>query len=334
MIEQPTSDVIGPSIAAIKKARENLGDSILTTPVWQCRSPLLTEQFGPKFSLWLKLELWQYGGSFKVRAAFLNMQALTPEQRQNGVIAISAGNHAIAVAYAAKQFGIHAKVLMPKTASPARINKCKYFGAEVLLMESMQEMFAQIEGIQKAEGRVLIHPFEGENVALGTGTLGLEIYQQVGHLDALLMGIGGGGLIGGVANAYKQLQPDIQMIGVEPEGAAVMSLSFKSGKPSICSEIKTIADSLSPPKAEWYSYSLCRRSVDQITIVKDTEIVKAMHFLFSEMKLAVEPAAAVGLAALMGPLREQLADKRVGIIISGTNIDERKYCSLLDNFSG
>lgn len=329
MVRGP-AEISGPTIAAIQQARDSLGDSILTTPVWQLHSPALTEQLGTNFSLWLKLELWQYGGSFKVRAALLAMQALSSEERRRGVIAISAGNHAIAVAYAAKQLGIHAKVLMPKTASPVRIAKCKQLGAEVMLLESMQEVFTQIDHIQKIEARVLIHPFEGEKVSLGTGTLGLELYQQVGPLDALLMGVGGGGLIAGVANAYKQLHPDIQMIGVEPEGAAVMSLSLQAGKPMVWPNINTIADSLSPPKTEPYSFSLCQQWVEQIAIVKDADIVKAMRFLFNEMKLAVEPAAAVSIAALMGPLRTQLAGKRVGVIISGTNIDEHSFCRLLD----
>jgi threonine dehydratase len=317
-----------PSLADIQQARQILGSSVLTTPVWQCHSPILTETFGEEFSLWLKLELWQYGGSFKVRAALLNMQNLSPQQRERGVIAISAGNHAIAVAYAAKKFGVHAKVLMPETASPVRINKCKQLGAEVLLMKDMHEVFSRVGAIQKAENRTLIHPFESETVAVATGTLGLELYQQVGPLDVLLMGIGGGGLIAGVANADRQLQPDIQMIGVEPEGANVMSLSFQAGHP-VSHTPHSIADSLCAPNTEPYSFSLCRQNVDQIAIVSETAIIGGMQFLFNEMKLAVEPTAAVGIAALFGPLRQQLTGKRVGIIISGTNIDEQTYCRLL-----
>lgn len=317
-----------PSLADIQQARRALGNSVLTTPVWQCHSSILNETFGEEFSLWLKLELWQYSGSFKVRAALLNMHKLSPQQKERGVIAISAGNHAIAVAYAAKKFGVHAKVLMPETASPVRINKCKQLGAEVLLMKDMHEVFSRVGDIQKAEDRTLIHPFESETVAVATGTLGLELYQQVGPLDALLMGIGGGGLLGGVANAYRQLQPNIQMIGVEPEGANVMSLSFQAGHP-VSQTPHSIADSLCAPKTEPYSFSLCRQNVDQIAIVSDAAIIEGMRFLFNEMKLAVEPTAAVGIAALFGPLRQQLTGKRVGIIISGTNIDEQTYCRLL-----
>lgn len=318
-----------PSVAAVEAARQSLGSSILTTPVWRCHSTQLQEIFGPDFSLWFKLELWQYSGSFKVRAALLGIQALPPSQRQQGVIAISAGNHAIAVAYAAKQFGIPAKVFMPKTASPIRIERCKALGAQVQLMESMQQLFEQKDQIKKSEGKAMIHPFNGENIALGTGTLGLEFHQQVKDLDVVLMGVGGGGLIGGVANVFKQLQPKVQIIGVEPEGAAVMSRSFAVGQPVEYPNPCTIADSLAVPKAELYSYSLCRESVDQIVLVDESAIIGAMGFLFREMKLAVEPAAAVGLAGLLGPLRGQLIGKKVGIILSGSNIDERRYCDLI-----
>lgn len=328
-MNKPISEVCGPSLAAIRQARAQLGEGILTTPVWQLRSPLLTEKLGETFSLWLKLELWQYGGSFKVRAALLAIQALSAEQRRSGVIAVSAGNHAIAVAYAAKKFGIQAKVLMPKTASPVRIEKCKRLGAEVMLLENMQAVFERVDEVQKAEGRILIHPFEGETVALGTGTLGLEFYEQVGTLDALLMGIGGGGLIGGVGNAYKQLQPGISVIGVEPEGAATMHYSFEAGKPMVFPKMNSIADSLSAPKTEPYSYSLCRQRVDQIVLISDDQMKQAMHFLFNELKLAVEPAAAISIAAIMGPLRKELSGKKVGVVISGTNIDDRRYCNLL-----
>lgn len=322
-------DISFPSIADVQKARESLGDSILTTPVWRCRTPELQEMFGPDFSLWFKLELWQYGGSFKVRAALLGILALPENQRQRGVIAISAGNHAIAVAYAAKQCGIPAKVFMPKTASPVRIEKCQLLGAEVQLMESMQELFEKKDEIKKSEEKPMIHPFNGENVALGTGTLGLEFHQQVKDMDVVLMGVGGGGLIGGVGNVLKQLNSKLQVIGIEPENASVLYRSFAMGRPVEYPNPQTIADSLAVPKAEDYAYALCRRSVDQMVLVSETAIVDAMRFLFRELKLAIEPAAAVGLAGLLGPLRNQLAGKCVGIILSGSNIDERKYCNLI-----
>jgi threonine dehydratase len=322
------SEIHGPNISVIKQAREILGDSVLKTPVWQCRSPVLKELLGPSFELWLKLELWQYSGSFKLRAALLSVESLTPEQKKQGIVALSAGNHAVAVAWAAKQYGIHAKVLMPKTASPVRISKCQALGAEVVLLNNMEEVFAQAELIQAAEGRQLIHPFNGEIVSLGTGTLAIEINEQIAELDYILTGVGGGGLISGLANAYKQLQPSCRIIGVEPIGSSVMKQSLAAGRPLSCSP-KSIADSLCAPKTEWRPLVLCQRFVDKIVTVEDDAIAEAMRFLFHEMKLAVEPAGSIGIAAIMGPLREELANKKVCVIISGSNIDEQRYCQLI-----
>ncbi len=159
IIPAPTNinPVIGPSLLDIHQARESLGKKILTTPVWQMKSY-------PNVDLWLKLELFQYTGSFKIRGALLGMFALSAEQKSNGVIATSAGNHGIAVAYAANLLSISAKILMPKTASPIRIKLCKDYGAEVLLCEDVQQVFSQVEEIQKNENRTLIHPFSGRNV--------------------------------------------------------------------------------------------------------------------------------------------------------------------------
>jgi threonine dehydratase len=310
-MESDAPEIQGPDITSIQLAREILGDSILKTPVWQCRSPVLTELMGENFSLWLKLELWQYGGSFKLRAALLAVKSLTSEQKQKGVFALSAGNHAIAVAWAAKQYGVHAKVLMPKTASPVRISKCQALGAEVLLLNNMEEVFVRGEAMQKEEGRILIHPFNGELISLGTGSLALEIHEQIKDLDYVLTGVGGGGLISGVANDFHQLQPQTQIIGVEPAGSAVMQQSLAAGKPMSCSP-KSIADSLCAPRTEWRPLILCQRYVKRIVTVEDAAIIQAVLFLFHEMKLAVEPA-----------------DKKVCVIISGANIDEQRYCQLL-----
>lgn len=320
--------VIGPSIVDIEAAQAALSEYILTTPVWRCRSPLLNDQFDdPQTEVWLKLELWQRAGSFKARGALLGMLELTDEQKQQGVVAISAGNHAIAVSYAAQCLNIKAQVWMPRTASPIRIAKCKYYGAEVFHTENMQELFDRVEEIRK--GRNLIHPFTGRNVTLGTGTLGLELFQQINDIDAVIVAIGGGGLISGIGNAIKKLQPKIQVYGVEPEGAQTMSLSFQHGQPAALVPLNTIADSLAAPRTDEDVYSICCQTVDGIVTVTDNQIIHAMQFLFNEMKLAVEPAAAIGIAALFGPLKSILSGKKVALVISGSNIDEQRYSSLI-----
>ncbi len=166
-----------------------------------------------------------------------------------------------------------------------------------------------------------MHPFEGELTALGTATLGLEFARQAPELEALIVPIGGGGLCAGVASAFKLVQPACQIYGVEPEGADSMLRSFRAGSPQTIEKVRTIADSLGAPYALPYSFALCQQNVDDIVLVDDDALRRAMGLLFSGMKLAVEPAGAAATAALLGPLRERLQGKRVGVIVCGANID-------------
>jgi threonine dehydratase len=183
------------------------------------------------------------------------------------------------------------------------------------------------ESIQEDEGRFFVHPFEGLAVAMGTGTLGLEICEQCEDFDTLIVPVGGGGLIGGVANAVKQLRPECEVIGVEPEGADSMHRSFASGKPESIDKVKTIADSLGAPFAAPFSFGLCQQHVDRLTLVDDHQLRRAMGFLFSAMKVAVEPACAASTAALLGPLRGELQGKRVVLVFCGSNIDWQTFAA-------
>ncbi len=316
--------VIIPTLDEIRAARQKLGRNIRTTPVWQAKGKPWDVLFSPDTALFLKMELWQYTGSFKPRGA-LTVMMNAPDMK-NGVTAVSAGNHAIAVAYAAKILGTHAKVVMTKTASPARVALCKDYGAEVILAEDLKAAFEEVERIAKEEGRLFVHPFEGPYTALGTATLGLEFAEQVKDLDAVLVAMGGGGLCGGMGNAIKQIQPNCQIFGVEPVGANNMYLSLQSGKPETLDKIDTIADSLAPPQALPYSFSLCQQCVDEVVLVEDTAMCMGMTLLFHELKMAVEPACAAVIAAALGPLRERLLGKRVGLIMCGTNIDADHFC--------
>ncbi|MGH8155648.1 MAG: pyridoxal-phosphate dependent enzyme, partial [Rhodanobacteraceae bacterium] len=198
---------------------------------------------------------------------------------------------------------------------------CRAYGAEVVLMDDVYAAFAEVERIQRDEGRTFIHPFEGELTVLGTATVGYELCNQVAQLDAVIVPIGGGGLIAGVACAVKQMQPDCTVYGVEPEGADSMSRSFAAGSPQKLEHVDTIADSLGAPYALPYSFGIAHRFVEEIVTLPDDAFQRAMGLLFADMKLAVEPAGAAATAALCGPLRERLAGKRVGVIVCGTNID-------------
>ena len=203
----------------IRPARASLGNRVLTTPVLQVEGAQMVDAFGPGTRPVLKLELFQHTGSFKARAALLNVSALTEEQRSRGICAISGGNHAIAVAYAARELGTHARIVMAASANRLRIARCRELGAEVELTATIHDGFRRVEEISRDEGRSLIHPFEGLRTALGTATLGLEFMEQAGKLDAMVVPIGGGGLCAGVSAAVKLLDPACRVYGVEPEGA-------------------------------------------------------------------------------------------------------------------
>jgi threonine dehydratase len=320
-------DVEAPTLDEIRRARARLGDRIVETPVWQWRGDEVERAAGTQPIL--KLELLQHAGSFKPRGALCVMLALSPDALARGVTAVSAGNHAMAVGYAARALGTTAKVVMPKNANPARVEGCRAYGAEVVLVEDVHAAFATVKEIETQEGRSFVHPFEGPLTALGTATLGLELCAQARDLDAVVVPIGGGGLCAGTAAAVKQLSSRTQVFGVEPEGADSMHRSFRSGKPERIDQVRTIADSLGAPHTAPYSFALCRRFVDELVLVNDDQIRAAMRLLFRGAKLAVEPAGAASTAALCGPLRARLAGKRVALIVCGANIDAQTFATHL-----
>jgi threonine dehydratase len=248
-----------------------------------------------------------------------NILRLSPEELARGVTAVSAGNHAIAVAFAAWKLGASAKVVMLASANPARVARAQAYGAEVLKAPDGKAAFALAQELEREEGRAFIHPFEGRNTALGTATLGMEWSHQAGPLDAVILPVGGGGLAAGVATAFKLLQPDCQVFGVEPAGADTMHRSFAAGEPMSRGDVATIADSLAPPYALPFTFGLCRAAIDELVMIDDDQIRDAMGVLFREMKLAVEPSGAASTAALLGPLRDRLRGKRVGVLACGAN---------------
>jgi threonine dehydratase len=319
-----------PTLPNINAATARLAPFIRETPVWEWRDQALATHLGRATDVVLKLELFQHSGSFKARGAIMNLLTLSPDELRRGVTAVSAGNHAAAVAYAAATLGAPAKVVMPNTASPARIAICQRYGAEVVLAEDVGHAFALVKEIESAEGRSFVHPFEGIRTATGTATLGLELLRQVDELDAVVVPIGGGGLIGGVAAAIKQVNPGCLVYGVEPSGNDVIKRSVASGRPEQAVNVRTIADSLSPPFALPYSLSLVQRYVDDIVLVDDDQLTEGLFLLFERMKLAVEPAGAASTAALLGPLAERLAGTRVGLVVCGANIDPPRFAEYLE----
>jgi threonine dehydratase len=317
------------TLQEIHEAAGKLAGRVVRTPVHRLRGAEIDEALGADTELHLKLELLQLTGTFKARGALLNVLGLSAQAHSRGVTAISAGNHAIATAFAAAAAGISAKVVMIATANPLRVALCRSYGAEIVFAPDAHAGFATVERIVAEEGRTMIHPFEGRTTALGTATLGLELTEQLTGLDAVIVPIGGGGLCAGVASAVKLTAPGCEVIGVEPFGADSMYRSFAAGEPRPIERVATIADSLGAPYALPFSFELCRRNVDELVRVTDDELRAAMRFLLRNAKLAVEPAGAATTAALLGPVRERVRRKKVAAIVCGSNIDEGTFAKLI-----
>ena len=309
----------GPELEQIRALARRLDGHVFRTPVVRCDA--IEEVVGADTKVYAKLEFLQRTGTFKARGALATLFELPPEKLASGVTAVSAGNHAIATAFAARIMGTSARVVMIRTANPMRIEACRAYGADVVLADDVHAAFEIAEGICRDEGRYFVHPFEGPGVALGTGTLGVEICEQCDDVDTVIVPVGGGGLIGGIANAVKRLRPDCEVIGVEPEGADTMYRSLASGEPQGIDKVRTIADSLGSPFALPYSFGLAQMFVDRVVLVDDDQLRHTMGFLFQRMKIAVEPACVASTAALLGPLRDELRGKKVMLVMCGSNID-------------
>jgi len=314
------------TLADIEATRDAVAPWVIETPVVRWGGREMAERVGAGTEVWLKLELMQVAGSFKPRGSLNNLLGLDEAARKRGVTAVSAGNHAIAVAFAARELGSTAKVVMPATANPYRVARCRELGAEIVLMDDVGKAFDEVKRIEADEGKTFVHPFEGRATILGTATVGLELMRQLPDLDAVVVPVGGGGLIAGIARAVALINPDCRVYGVEPEGAPTLSKSLAAGEPQSIDAVRTIADSLGAPHAAPMSFGLIQDHVEEIVLVDDDALRAALALLFTERKLAAEPASAASTAALLGPLKDKLAGQRVGLVVSGANID-------LDNFA-
>lgn len=316
-----------PTIAEIRAIQAQLKPYIYETPICYPQGTFFPDAIGANSRLCFKLELLQATGTFKARGALASLLALSAEARKKGVVAASAGNHGVAVSYAASVLDTKATIFVPKTASAFRVAKCRAFGGTVELVDSIHEVFTRAEEFHKKHGAPFIHPYEGRNIACGTGTLGLELIAQCKDLDAVVVPIGGGGLMAGVAAAVKQLSPTTKVYGVEPTGADSMWRSLQSGKTESIPSVQTIADSLGAPRAEPYSFSVCKTYVDEVVRVTDEQLLESIYILFRELKLAVEPAGAASTAAALGPLKEKLRGKKTALIVCGANISAEEFAA-------
>lgn len=316
-----------PTLTDIDAAAHALKGKIVETPsisLSHDRIPGLPEDA----QVTMKMELFQETGTFKARGVLLAIAALSASDRAAGVVAVSGGNHALAVAWGAQKSGIPARVIMPKATDSARIEGCRSLGAKIELAEDIASAFDRMD-VLAAEGVTPLHPFESPFMTLGAATVGREIIRDNPDLEALIVPVGGGGLISGISCAVKLSNPQVQVFGVEPFGANSMSRSLKSGHPEKLYKVETIADSLGSPLAMPYSFAIAQKFVDSVVEISDDEMLQAMNLLFNGLKIAAEPACAASTAALVGPLREQLVDKKVGIIACGSNIGAARFHELL-----
>ncbi len=272
-------------------------------------------------NVFLKLENLQSTGSFKVRGAYNKLATLTEEEKQKGVVAASAGNHAQGVAYSATKLGMKSTIFMPIFTPPLKVLATKGYGANVILTgETFDDAYEESQKYCKEHNATYIHPFDDKMIIAGQGTIGIEIYDQLPEVDIVLVPIGGGGLISGVASALKELNPNIKIVGVEAEGAASMYYSRKNKKIINIPQISTIADGIAVKKPGELTYSLIEELVDDLVVVSDTEIAHAAYLLLQRAKLLAEPSGVASMAAVLFNKCE-FKNKNVVAIISGGNIN-------------
>ncbi|MCE8547969.1 pyridoxal-phosphate dependent enzyme [Ruegeria pomeroyi] len=327
------TDISAVTLEAMRARHADLASDVLRTPTVPLISPLMDRALDGG-QVHMKLECFQHTGTFKARGAVSVARAIPEDRRAAGITAASAGNHAIAAAWAARREGLSAKVVMQSSANPFRVARARAEGAEVILKEGGPATFGEAERLVREEGRTFIHPFEGIDTTLGTAGIGFEMMADVPDLEAVVVSVGGGGLISGVAAAVKAINPACKVYGVEPTGADSMSRSRTAGAPVTLDKVDTIADSLGPPMALPFGFAMCQAHVDDIVTVTDDQICAGMVVMQEEAKLAVEPAAGAAMAGLLSPLRNRLKGKRVGLIVCGANIDAEGYLNLMERGRG
>jgi len=296
------------------------------------RTPILTSSALSQLTgtdLALKAELFQRTGSFKARGALNAALLLSPEQRARGVITLSAGNHGVGLSFAASMVGTRAVIFMPRNAVPTKVEAIRAYGGEAHYAPSMEEIFPLMESYQREHGLTFVSPFSDPAIIAGQGTVGLEILEDVPNVETIVVPVGGGGLISGIALAVKSQRPDVRVIGVEPEGANIVKRSLESGKPEMATTISTIADGLAAPFAGELSQAVIEHYVDDVVLVTDDEIVQALRLVLERAKVLVEPAGAASVAALLTGKAGVRTGGRTVAVLSGGNVDRAKLKTLL-----
>jgi len=318
MINLPTFD----DVAA---ASERINGQAHKTPVM--RSRIVDEEFGAQ--LFFKCENLQRTGAFKFRGALNSLSTLSSEQRKAGVVAFSSGNHAQAIALSARILGISATIVMPQDAPAAKVAATKGYDGNVVLYNRYTEDREQIgRDLAERHGLTLIPPYDHPDVLCGQGTAAKELFEEVGSLDVFFVPLGGGGLLSGCALATRALSPDCRLYGVEPEAGNDGQRSFRTGSIVHIDTPKTLADGAQTQHLGQVTFPIIQRDVDDILTASDAELVDCMSFMATRMKLVVEPTGCLGLAAAR-QMKAELKGKRIGVLVSGGNVDMARFASLL-----
>lgn len=305
-------------------AREHLQKVLLPTHL--IYSPIFSEESGNQ--IYIKPENLQKTGAFKIRGAYNKINKLTEEEKKRGVIASSAGNHAQGVAYAARELGIKAVIVMPKTTPLIKVQSTKKYGAEVVLYGDVyDDAYQKAKELEAQEGYVFVHPFDDIDVLEGQGTIALEILEEMPDAEVIVVPIGGGGLISGIAAAAKMIKPDIKIIGVEPSGAASATEALKKNKVITLPEANTIADGTAVKRIGDLTFNCIKQYVDEVVTVDDYELTEAFLLLAEKHKIIAENSGILPLAALK-KLTER--DKKVVPVVSGGNIDVLMISSMIN----
>lgn len=306
------------NLTTITEAKQKLNGIISDTPF--TFAPRLTELTGS--NIFLKKENLQLTGAFKIRGAFNKISNLSQEAKEKGVIAASAGNHAGGVAYSSKYFNIKSTIVMPEATPLTKITRVEQYGANVILHgKNYDEAYEKAIELSQKDGLTFIHPFADDEIISGQGTIGIEILEKNPNIDMIVVPLGGGGLIAGVAIAAKAIKPDIKIIGVSAAGAPALTNSFKEKKAIDSLEVKTIADGIAVRDTNPKNLELLLENVDDIISVTDEEIATAILFLMEQQKLIVEGAGATVVAAVLHEKIPNIKDKNIALVLSGGNID-------------
>ena len=313
------------TLADVERARAISMPHLHRTPMLTSRT--LGERIGA--TAYLKAESFQRTGSFKPRGAVFAIASLTPEQRSKGIVTMSAGNAAAAIAYAARAVGARVTVAMPESAPKLKVDATRGYGATIEFAKDMTGLRALVAKLQEESGAYFLHPYDDDAMIAGHGSVALEILEDVPEADLIVVGIGGGGLVSGVAVAAAAKRKGIRIIGVEPEGAPTMRTALDAGKPVALASIKTIADGLAGPIAGTRGFDIVGRLVEDVVLVSEDEIKEGMRFLAERAKLVAEPAGAAATGALLAGKIKVRSGERVVSIVSGGNVDRAKFAEFI-----